>query len=121
MATARRPDADEHLRRVRRICAAFPLMTEKLSHGAPTFFSPKKVFVIFANNHHNDGHVAVWIPAPPGAQQMFIHTSPEIYFKPPYVGPAGWIGIKLDKIGEEELAEHIHEAWRLVTSKKKQR
>ena len=60
--------AQEHLRRVRQICAAMPESIEKLSHGEPTFFVRKKVFVMFANNHHNDGHIAVWIPALPGDQ-----------------------------------------------------
>src|SRR5712664_934264 len=76
----------EHLRRVRRICAAMPETSEKLSHGEPTFFVRKKVFTMFANNHHNDGHVAVWIPAAPGLQAMLIKASPQTFFKPPYVG-----------------------------------
>ena len=80
---------EEHLRRVRRICAAMPESTEKLSYGEPTFFVRKKVFAMFANNHHNDGHIAVWLPAPAGLQEMLIHASPEIFFKPPYVGVRG--------------------------------
>ena len=119
MANERRSDIDsEHLRRVRRICAAMPETTEKLSHGEPTFFVRKKVFAMFANNHHNDGHVAVWIPAPPGVQQLLIKTSPETFFKPPYVGVRGWVGIELDRISDEELALHIGDAWRLVAPKK---
>ena len=118
MARARKSDIhQEHLRRVRRICAAMPGMTEKLSHGEPTFFVRKKVFAMFANNHHNDGHIAVWIPAPPGVQAMLIHNSPETYFRPPYVGVRGWVGIELEAIGDEELASHIREAWELVASK----
>lgn len=57
------PAADEHLRRVRRICLALPSTIEKLSHGEPTFFVANKVYAMFDNNHHNCGHVAVWIPA----------------------------------------------------------
>ena len=95
-----------------------PEATEKLSHGEPTFFVRKKVFTMFANNHHNDGHIAVWIPAPPGLQAMLINQSPETYFRPPYVGGAGWIGIELGCIGDEELAFHIREAWGLVAPKK---
>jgi len=75
----------EHLRRVRRICSALPDTTEKLSHGEPTFFVQKKVFVMFADNHHNDGHVAVWIPTQPGLQPSLIKGDPKTYFKPPYV------------------------------------
>lgn len=107
----------EHLRRVRRICCAMPAATEKLSHGEPTFFVRKKVFAMFSNNHHNDGHVAVMIPAAPGLQAMLIQTAPEIYYKPPYVGVRGWVGIDLDRIGDEELASHIRDAWRLVAPK----
>jgi hypothetical protein len=108
----------EHVRRVRRICTALPETTEKLSHGEPTFFVRKKVFAMFANNHHNDGHVAVWIPAPPGLQASLIKTSPETFYKPPYVGVRGWVGIELDHIGDEDLAFHIREAWRLIAPKR---
>jgi hypothetical protein len=78
-------DSEEHLRRVRRICSALPQTTERLSHGAPTFFVHKKVYAMFVNNHHNDGHVALWIPAAPGFQATLIHTWPEKFFRPPYV------------------------------------
>ena len=78
MAQKQKPvDSEEHLGRVRRICSALPETTEKLSHGEPTFFVRKKVFAMFANNHHSDGHIAVWIPAAPGFQTMLIHTWPE--------------------------------------------
>jgi hypothetical protein len=102
------------------ICATFPDTVEKTSHGEPTFFSSKKVCVMFANNHHNDGHVAVWIPASPGLQAELVHSSPEKYFIPPYVGVRGWIGIELDSVSDEELAVHIREAWRLIAPKKSQ-
>ena len=115
MAKERKPDVhQEHLRRVRRICSAMPGASEKLSHGEPTFFVRKKVFAMFANNHHDDGHIAVWIPAPPGLQAMLIHNSPKTYFRPPYVGVRGWVGIELAAIGDEELAAHIREAWEMV-------
>jgi hypothetical protein len=106
-------EREEHLSRVRRICLGMPEAAEKLSHGAPTFFARKRVFAMFANNHHGDGRIAVWIPAAPGHQAMLIATSPEIYFRPPYVGPAGWVGIELDNIDDEELACHIRDAWNL--------
>lgn len=109
-----------HLQRVRRICAALPETTERVSHGEPTFFIRKKVFAMFANNHHNDGHIALWLPAPLGTQAMLIEESPETFFKPPYVGVRGWIGIELAAITDEDLARHIHEAWRLVAPKRLQ-
>ena len=107
----------EHLSRVRKICAALPATSEKLSHGEHTFFVGDKVFTMFANNHHHDGHVAVWIPAAPGAQQTLIHSSPSTFFKPPYVGVRGWVGIELDQVSNDELASHILNAWRLTAPK----
>jgi hypothetical protein len=111
---------DDHLRRVRQICASLPGTTEKLSHGEPTFFAAKKVYAMFANNHHNDGHIALWIPAPPGAQAHLIATSPAAFFKPSYVGVGGWIGIELGAISNEDLATHILTAWQMIAPKKLQ-
>jgi len=110
--------SEEHLRRVRRICSAMPECTEKLSHGEPTFFVRKKVFAMFANNHHDDGHIAVWIAAPPGLQGILVQSSPKTFFKPPYVGVRGWVGIELDCISDEDLAAHIRDAWQLIVPMK---
>jgi len=94
----------KQLERVRRLCSALPETAERLSHGEPTFFVHNKVFVMFADNHHNDGHIAVWLPVPSGLQTTLIETSPETYFRPPYVGVRGWVGIELDRISEKDLA-----------------
>ena len=104
--------------RVRRICLALPETMEKLSHGEPTFFVRKKVFAAFSNNHHNDGHIAVVLPAAIGIQAMLIETSSEKFYRPPYVGVRGWIGVELDRVSDEELTLHIHEAWRLIAPEK---
>jgi hypothetical protein len=113
-------NGEEHLQRVRRICVTLPQTTEKLSHGEPTFFVAKKVYAMFANNHHNDRHIAVWIPVPPGLQPMLLKTAPEKFFMPPYVGVRGWVGVELDCINDEELAFHLCEAWRLIAPKRLQ-
>ena len=111
-------DKGEHIQRVRRICMDLAGTIEKLSHGEPTFFVAKKVYVMFADNHHNDGHIAVWLPAAPGAQPALIRQNPMAYFKPPYVGVRGWVGVDLDHIDDDELGAHIHEAWQMVAPKK---
>jgi hypothetical protein len=96
---------------------ALPESTEKLSHGEPTFFVRKKVFAMFSNNHHGDGHISVMIPAEPGVQATLIHTDPETYFRPAYVGVRGWVGIELEAISDAELSAHILHAWRLIAPK----
>jgi hypothetical protein len=112
--------SEDHLERVRRICLAMPEAWEKLSHGEPTFFVGKKVFAMFSNNHHNDGRIAVVCPTPPGFQAMLIEAEPEKFYKPPYVGVRGWIGIHLNRIKDEELTSHLRQAWRLIAPKKLQ-
>ena len=110
--------SEDHLRRLRRICASMPECMEKLSHGEPTFFVNKKVFAMYSNNHHNDGHIAVCIPAPPGLQAMLIDEAPERYYRPPYVGVRGWVGIDLARIGDDELSAHIRQAWEMIAPKR---
>lgn len=72
--------------RVRRTCLALPETMEKLSHGEPTFFVRQRVFAMCSINHHNDGHIAVVVPAAIGIQAMLIETEPKKYYRPPYVG-----------------------------------
>lgn len=106
------------LARVRALCLQLPETSERLSHGEPTFFVRKKVFTMFADNHHNDGHIAVWLPVAEGAQSMLIDANPAVYFRPPYVGHRGWVGIELAAIEDEELAHRITTAWRLIAPKR---
>jgi hypothetical protein len=111
-------DDGTQLKRVRLICNSIPSTIEKISHGEPTFFTPKRVFAMFANNHHGDGHVAVWVPAAPGVQADLIEEAPDTYFRPPYVGVAGWVGVKLSNVDDERLGAVIREAFRLRTAEK---
>ena len=109
------------LRRVRKICLALPEATERLSHGEPTFFVKAGVFAMFSNNHHNDGHVSVLLPAVPGLQEALIEEAPHAYYRPPYVGGSGWVGVELDQVSDEVLKAHVGHAWQLITNKKKKK
>lgn len=97
---------------------AFPETMEKLSHGEPTFFVKKRVFAACSINHHNDGHVAVVVPAAIGVQAALIERSPKKFYRPPYVGGAGWVGIELPRVSDKELAAHLLEAWKLIAPEK---
>ena len=111
------------LARVRRLCAKLPGVFEKLSHGTPTFFvaKDKGVFAMFADNHHQDGHLALWVPVKEGLQPLLIEDAPDTYYKPPYVGSSGWVGIELDRIRDDALQEHLREAWNIVARSRTQR
>ena len=86
------------LERLRELCLAQPGATERVSHGEAAWFAGGargRQFAMFADRHHDD-RVACWCAAPPGAQAPLVEAEPARYFRPPYVGPRGWIGIYLD-------------------------
>ena len=86
------------LEKLRKICLALPETSERLSHGAPTFFvREKRSFLMVLTNHHGDGRFAVWCAAPEGMQAMLVDADPERFFVQPYVGHRGWLGLRLDR------------------------
>jgi hypothetical protein len=107
------------LDRVRRICLSFPGAEEKLSHGSPTFFTPKRVFASFCDNHHGDGHIAIWIPAAPGVQEALIEEDSVTYYRPAYVGCSGWVGVELARVDDDQLGTLLREAHSFITAKSK--
>lgn len=117
MTSAR--DHDRALRTVRRLCLDLPEVTERPSHGAPTFFiRGKKTFVMFLDDHHGDGRLAIWCAAPEGVQATVVEEEPDRFFVPPYVGHRGWIGVRLDRdVDDGELAAIIEDAYRHVAPK----
>jgi len=105
---------------VRAACMALPAVTERLSHGAPTFFvNGKKTFVMVHDDHHGDGRLAIWCAAPPGVQGELVDQEPERFFVPPYVGHRGWVGVRLDIAPDwAEIAQVAQDAYRCVAPKK---
>src|SRR5262245_59496651 len=90
-------DSNPLIRRLRKICLALPHFVEKEGWGECTFrVDGGTMFAMTDNEHHNSGHVGVWVKADPMMQEMLIEASPETFFKPPYVGHKGWVGVKLD-------------------------
>jgi len=83
--------------KLRAICLALPEAREKISHGEPTWFAGKgKVFAMLDDHHHGAAHLAVWLPAPHGVQEALVESDPRRFFRPPYVGASGWVGVVLD-------------------------
>ena len=116
---AKKPSAVAALDRMRAICMALPETTERPSHGAPTWFiRDKKTFVMFHDDHHGDGRLAIWCAAPPGVQELLVEEEPERFFRPPYVGHRGWLGVRLDvEVDWDELGQIVEDAYRVVAPK----
>lgn len=95
--------------RVRKLCLAFPEAHEVEAWGEPTFRVRNKLFAMFASaeNHHGAGRPGVWIKAASENQAAMINGDPDRYFKPPYVGPSGWIGMWLDHSPDWDLLRDL--------------
>ena len=105
--------------RVRAICMALPGVTEKLSHGAPAFFVGKQFVMLWSNGHHDHRFAHLWCAAPSGVQSELVDTEPERFFRPPYVGTRGWLGVRLDRaVDWDELAAICKDAYRTVAPRK---
>jgi hypothetical protein len=89
-------DVERALEMVRAAALKLPQTSERPSHGGPAFFiEGKRCFVMFLDDHHQDGRLAIWCAAPDGAQQEMVETEPDRFFRPPYVGHRGWLGVQL--------------------------
>jgi hypothetical protein len=103
------------LAKVRAACLALPEASERLSHGGPAFFiRNRKCFVMFLDDHHGDGRLAIWCAAPDGVQADLVETDPERFFRPAYVGHLGWLGVQLPEIEDAELRAICREAFTTV-------
>lgn len=104
--------------RIRAICSSLPEVTERDSHGEATSFVGKRVFVTSADRHHDDRR-AVWIAAPDGVQETLVEWDPARFFRPPYVGGRGWVGVYLDvAVDWDELDARIVDAYRLIAPRR---
>jgi hypothetical protein len=112
-----RLSADElAIQRLREICLALPETIERATHGEAGFFvRDKKLFVSVDDHHHGADRLAFWCAAPSGAQDACIADDPDRYFRPPYVGPRGWRGVRIDNEPDwAEIAEVVRDAYRQV-------
>jgi predicted DNA-binding protein (MmcQ/YjbR family) len=107
------------LERVRRICLALPDTNERASHGSRTFFiRDKRSFVMYLDDHHDDGRLALWCASSSDVQQMLATSRPAQFFVPPYVGHLGWIGVRLDRdLTWEEIAGVIRDGHQVIALK----
>ena len=115
-ASVRAAGADAALALVRELCLALPRVTEHPSHGGPAFFADPRCFVMFLDDHHGDCRLALWCAAPEGVQAELVQLEPDRFFRPPYVGHRGWLGVLLCTPDRDELAAVVLDAYRCTAS-----
>jgi hypothetical protein len=114
-SSTRADAASTPVQRLRKICLALPEATEKIAWGEPTWRVRGKLFAQLDDHHHGAEHLAVWLPAPLGEQEAMIFTDPERFFRPPYVGPRGWVGVRIDRRPNwAQVASLVEQAYRQV-------
>lgn len=108
---------DDALEALRARCLALPEATERPSHGHPAWFvRDKSQFAVFTDSP--DGRETFWCAAPAGVQEELIASEPERFFRPPYVGHRGWLGVRLDvAVDWAEVTEIVTDAYRTVAPK----
>ena len=101
---------------IRGLCLAFDETEERASHGMLDFrVRGSKTFATYAANHHGDGRIALWLNVPAGLSDSYVSSSPKHFFVPPYVGPRGWLGVRLDQgITWKQVIELVRTAYEHV-------
>jgi predicted DNA-binding protein (MmcQ/YjbR family) len=110
-----------HLEKVRKVCLALPEAHEVEAWGEPTFRVRNKLFAMYsaAGNHHGSGRPSLWIKATHVNQDLVLHSDVDRFFKPPYVGPSGWIGVYLDgKPDWSIIADLLRDGYLLTAPKR---
>jgi hypothetical protein len=103
----------EVLKKVRELCLSFPETSEKEAWGGPTFRVKGKMFVMYMDNHHGDDRVALWCNTDADERDALVSGDPNRFFVPPYMGPRGWLGLRLDKrLGWNRIGVLVEESWR---------
>ena len=105
--------------RIRAICLGLPGVTERLSHGAPAFFAGRQFVMLWPSGHHDHDFPHLWCAAAPGVQDELVTTEPDRFFRPPYVGSRGWLGVRLDgDVDWDEIEVVCEEAFRTIATRR---
>ena len=117
----RNPATNAPVDRLRQFCLALPEAHEVEAWGEPTFRVKNKIFAMYAasESHHGAGRPSVWVKSTHLIQDMLIHEDADRYFAPPYVGPKGWLGIRLDRRPNWKTVEELLRDAYLLTAPKR--
>jgi hypothetical protein len=98
---------------VRKIALSLPGAEERESWGEATFRVRNKIFVMLADSERQ-----AWVKNARDEQRALVAMDPDTFFVPPYVGPSGWIGVRIARVDRGEMEELLIEAWRLTAAKR---
>lgn|SRR5215813_6359938 len=113
-------DASPLIGRLREVCLKLPEVFEKEAWGECTFrVNGGSMFAMTDCNHHNSGHIGVWVKAPPMVQEILVGSDAKRFFVPPYMGPKGWVGVRLDaKVNWETVGAILKDGYLMSAPKR---
>ena len=116
-------DSDPVIKKLRELCFSLGDVIEKEAWGECTFRAAGgSMFAMTDNNHHGSGHVAVWIKAPAMAQEVLVHSDPRRFFRPPYLGHKGWVGVRLvGKVNWKDVVAILKDGYQLSAPNSRRR
>ena len=111
---------DPRLRKIAEICLLLPEVTVEHRESHASFRVRKKVFAYFLDNHHGDGIVSVCGKTELGENRDMATRDPERFYLPAYIGPRGWVGMRLDTrpVDWNEVRRLIRSSYCSVAPKK---
>ncbi len=111
---------EPRLTKVAAICRSLPETVRADMGSHAQFTVRRKTFAYFLNNHHGDGIVSVCTRAFPGESKKLIETYPKKFYSPAYIGPRGWVGLRLDrgKVDWDEVRDLVTASYLQAAPKK---
>jgi phosphoribosylglycinamide formyltransferase-1 len=112
--------AEERRQQLVEICSALPeAVVERAGATHLSFRVRKKVFAYYLFDHHGDGVISLCCKAGPGEQGRLVEEDPRRFFVPAYLGPSGWVGVRLDRgrVNWNEIAYFVQSSYRLTAPK----
>jgi hypothetical protein len=90
---------DPRLTKVSSLCSALPEVERTIRESHAAFTVRGKKFAYFLSDHHGDGIVSICARAFPGENTRLTAAHPRKYYLPAYIGPRGWVALRLDRPG----------------------
>ena len=113
-------EAEKRRKQLGKICSSLPEV-EVDAAGAThlSFKVRKKIFAYYLFDHHGDGVISLCCKAPPGEQGRLVEEDPRRFFVPAYLGPRGWVGVRLDlsRVNWSEISYLVHTSYRMTAPK----
>ncbi len=108
------------LEHISKICLSLPEATREDMGAHAAFAVRKKKFAYYLHDHHGDGIISVSFKTASGENPILIDSDPDLYYSPAYLGPRGWVALRLDlgEIDWEQVTAHLIQSYRLTAPKR---